>query len=86
MNFASQCVYAGFYGSDDATSVTAGTFPQDKSGTSSTSRWYAKPVEPYWAWTAVSLFDDYVEAQSSMSDTRMSASYNVGCSYVVRVG
>lgn len=52
-----------------------GTFPQDKSGTVQTTRWYAKPVDPYWTWTAVSYFDDYVEAQSSMSDTRMRASY-----------
>lgn len=74
MNFASQCIYAGFWGSDDATSVDSSSFPQDASGTTATTRWIAKPKVTYWAWTAVSYFDDYIAAQSSQTDTRMTAS------------
>lgn len=75
MNFASQVVYAGFYGSNNAAQVNAGNVPQDKVGTSNAnSKWYAKPASTYWAWTSCKGFRDYITYSSSDSATRLYAS------------
>ena len=39
MNFVSQCFYAGFYGSNDETSISNRRFPQDNIGSTADSRW-----------------------------------------------
>ena len=74
MNFVSQCFYAGFYGSNDTASIDGGNFPQDIDGSTASSRWYAKPTSTYWAWTAVTPFNNYIQTcASSTSGTRMTA-------------
>lgn len=75
MNFASQVIYAGFHGSNNAAQVDAGNVPQDKIGTSNAnSKWYAKPTSTYWAWTSCDGFQKYITYSGSDSSTRLYAS------------
>lgn len=40
MNFASQCMYAGFGGSDEVSAINAMSFPMDRQGNSDLDKWY----------------------------------------------
>lgn len=74
MNFVSQCFYAGFYGSNDETSISNRRFPQDNIGSTADSRWYANPLYTHWSWTAIEDFNSYLSyCNSASSETGMSA-------------
>ena len=74
MNFASQCIYAGFQGSNDTSAISGRAFPQDNSGSAANERWFANPVSPFWAWTHNTYFYDYITNSKSSSGTRITAS------------
>lgn len=79
MNFASQAIYAGFSGSNNLTSVNAGTAPQDTVGiaagqpNAAQTKWYAKPASTYWAWTSCGYFRDYIDYSVTDTETRLRA-------------
>ena len=79
MNFASQAIYAGFSGSNNLTSVNAGTAPQDTVGiaagqpNAAQTKWYAKPASTYWAWTSCGYFRDYIDYSVNDTETRLRA-------------
>lgn len=79
MNFASQAIYAGFSGSNNLTSVNAGTAPQDTVGiaagqtNAAQTKWYAKPASTYWAWTSCGYFRDYIDYSINDTETRLRA-------------
>lgn len=82
MNFASQAIYAGFSGSNNLTSVNAGTAPQDTVGiaagqtNAAQTKWYAKPASTYWAWTSCGYFRDYIDYSINDTETRLRAVQN----------
>lgn len=41
VNFVSQCIFAGFMGSNDATSIASLSLPQDNYGSCAEAKWYA---------------------------------------------
>lgn len=79
MNFTSQAIYAGFSGSNNLTSVNAGTAPQDTVGiaagqpNAAQTKWYAKPASTYWAWTSCGYFRDYIDYSVTDTETRLRA-------------
>lgn len=74
MNFASQCIYAGFHGSNDTSAISGRVFPQDNSGSAENERWFANPVSPFWAWTHNTYFYNYITNSNSGSGTRIKGS------------
>jgi hypothetical protein len=77
VNFVSQCIYAGFYGSNDSTSINDNAFPQDTVGTSDAdTKWYSNPSSIYWAWTHNTYLYDYFENSNSTTGTRVVATIN----------
>lgn len=72
-------VDAGFSGSNNLTSVNAGTAPQDTVGiaagqpNAAQTKWYAKPASTYWAWTSCGYFRDYIDYSVNDTETRLRA-------------
>lgn len=68
-NFASQCVWAGFYGNNDSTAIYSYAVPMDTVGGSDTLTWYGSSVQ--WnetsTWRGCDMFRNYVIASSSDS-------------------
>lgn len=64
MNFVSQCVWAGFGGNVDATSISNGHM-MDTTG----STWYHKSSDNRSNWTAPRDFWNYINASTSSPDT-----------------
>ena len=71
-NFASQSIWAGFGGSNDAEAISNKEFPMDNVGSTSTTNWTGNSVL-YNTWISTSSFENYINNSSSAQDTRMSA-------------
>lgn len=69
-NFASQCVWAGFGGSNIASAISAHDVPMDAIGSNSNSMWYGaaagtSDTAKTPSWTACSYFRDYISGNPS---------------------
>lgn len=70
MNFASQCIYAGFHGSNVEAVIDSGSFPQDSDGVDSSGKWLATSGSTY-SWATVTGFHSYATSQESTNAIRM---------------
>jgi hypothetical protein len=74
MNYASQCMYAGFGGSDDKTAIDSYAYPMDQSGSS----WYTNSSgnkSPSWAGTV--SFLNYANAANGTAPSQDNILFNV---------
>lgn len=72
MNFASQCIYAGFLGSNDISDINSKSFPQDNVGNSSNAMWVG--ASPYYSWISNTAFYNYMVNSASDTGTRIKGS------------
>lgn len=72
MNFASQCIYAGFHGSNAVSDINSKSFPQDNVGSSSDTTWFGSPASH--SWISNSPFYNYITKSASDSGTRIKGS------------
>lgn len=70
MNFASQCIWAGFYGDQQKASVDAKLVPMDNEGS---YVWYGGINENSASWKGTKSFLKYIEASKNAQDVGMSA-------------
>lgn len=65
-NFASQCVWAGFYGNNDSTAIYNHATPMDTVGSNGNLTWYGSSVQ--WnetsTWRGCDMFRNYITASS----------------------
>ena len=67
-NFVSQCIYAGFGGSDDKTAISQRSFPMITTGSSDSYNWYGDSSGGHSpSWTAPRYFSEYVQRASKMT-------------------
>ena len=90
MNFVSQCLHAGFYGSNDYTSIRVNKdFPQDKDGTLqwkvTDGPWYAiSSFRDYLSYCETASGESYMTAQQSLFDAYSGINATAGCVALVK--
>ena len=70
-NFASQSIWAGFGGNNNAEAISNKEIPMDNVGSTANTNWTGNSVL-YNTWISTSSFENYIN-NSSAQDTRMSA-------------
>lgn len=79
MNYASQCLYAGFGGSDDKAAIDGFAFPMDRTGSSDPKKWFTNSSGGSWSpsWIGTQSFLNYANAANGDTPSEDNILFNV---------